>query len=310
MRETVTTAAAVHISPACRLRALASACSYLFFQNEPSYSYSVFHTETTRSCVVPYQKRRAHSVRGTLSPMPCHQHAQHMLESPPFRPPLAMLELLGSTLASKDVVDLRPTRDAAACLGARVSSLIALVHSDNETVCEALEQHATGEFQQPIRHADQPAHNVSALCHRDFHLQSHLPGDADVFLWWQAQRFWSTHPILAYLRKSAAEGHLTRPKAAAIIMFDMTNWRDAGEWQALKRNATWWHEVAFDERSQCMATAPERHRPICSARACGTWLAASFPLRATDSPAAKDMVDHNHGALGVAGHVATHPGCA
>ena len=127
------------------------------------------------------------------------------------------------------------------------------------------------------------------------------------------QRFWMNGPILALLRDTAAHG-LIRPHAVATILFDLTQWRDAGEWQGMKRNATWWAEASFDERSVCLQKAPERHKPLCATRGCGVWVAAAFPLHAKAIEIEKNMrsrrpVDRHHGAEGVEGRLDVPPNC-
>ena len=84
---------------------------------------------------------------------------------------------------------------------------------------------------------------------------------------------------------------------------------DAGEWQQLKPNATWWREVAFDERVHCFTHVSEARQALCSARACGTWLVARFPLHRDAMLRAELQLrsgraprNWDHGAPGVAGH--------
>ena len=80
------------------------------------------------------------------------------------------------------------------------------------------------------------------------------------------QRFWMNGPILALLRDTAAHG-LIRPHAVATILFDLTQWRDAGEWQGMKRNATWWAEASFDERGPVPSEgARTAQAALCDAR--------------------------------------------
>ena len=99
--------------------------------------------------------------------------------------------------------------------------MAALVHSDNATLCTELERHAKDAFRRVDR-----ALNYSARCGVDFHQSGAMPG-ADVYLWWQQQKFWQTGAILTLLRDLAARGAL-RPRAEALVMFDLTQWRDAG----------------------------------------------------------------------------------
>jgi hypothetical protein len=234
--------------------------------------------------------------------MLCHA----AIEAPPFRPPARLLGLLTSErMAGRDVVDLRPTVDAAACYPRLARSVQALVHTDNDTFCEELERHA----------AERHGANFSAACHRDFHRPEHLP-DGDIFVWWQMQKFWSTGAILAFLR-ARAEANAIRPNAVAMVLFDMTQWRDAAEFQAMKRDTTWWHEVAFDERQHCLSRVSDRHKPLCTTRACGSWIAASFPLHGETLKAGETRADKlqltpdlSHGAAGVPGHAEGSPNCS
>lgn len=234
-----------------------------------------------------------------------HDACHSTLEAPPFRPPHAMLAMLASeVLAGQDVVDLRPTIDAAGCYSHRARSVQALVHPNhNATVCEQLEDHVRAERS---RHHDQQQHtimsarlNYTALCGRDFRARPADVPDGDLFLWWQQQRYWDHGAILGILRDRVSQGAIRR-SANAIIMFDMTQWRDAGQWQGMKGQATWWHETAFDEREACRTLLPtERPQSICAGRACGTWLAARFPLVVLDDTQMKEwrktLTDQSHG---------------
>ena len=211
------------------------------------------------------------------------------------------LRVLADLVRDKDVVDLRPTMDTAPCLATSTRSVLALVHSNNESDCEALNRHAANHHS---------INNFTALWPRDYHLVNDLP-DGDAFLWWQQLKFWTNAANLELLRHRVSSG-LIRPRAQAIVMFDLTQWRDSGDWQKMKPNATWWHETAFDERALCAATAPERHRALCESRACGTWLVASFDLDTAADRVPSNEVPHtdsHHGAFGVAGHAEEAPKC-
>jgi hypothetical protein len=228
----------------------------------------------------------------------CHGHN----EAPPFRPPVPMLTLLMREFAGKDVVDLRPTADAAACYPRLARSVTALVHHDNSSMCRELEQHASSRTR---------GGNYTAHCNIDYHTKAALP-DADAFVWWQQLRFWDNGQLLSLLRSRPQ-----RPGAVAMILFDMTQWRDAGNFQAMKKNATWWYEILFDERAHCLrytTSAPERlrHQGLCTGksggRACGAWVAARFALDVSSmewSEKEQDRTSNNFGgALGVSGHAA------
>ena len=190
------------------------------------------------------------------------------MAAPPLRPPQNLLTVISSRVSGRDVVDLRPTLDSTSCLSHRSGSLVALMNTANESSCQ--------DFETFVHKAG--GHQFSVMCGHDYHRS--VP-DGDVYLWWQQTKFWINGAALALLQSQVVAGKI-RASAEALIMFDMTSWRDAGDWQHMRPRVTWWHQVSFDEREQCKANLAERHHTLCSSgRACGQWIVAAFPLNAS-----------------------------
>ena len=103
--------------------------------------------------------------------------------------------------------------------------------------------------------------------------------DADFYMWWSRLPFWSTGPILQTLRAARAKGQIRRT-ARALILFDMTQWRDAGIEQGMHSNATWSTSVGFDEVDSCHTLKPAdaKWQELCNHRANGSWVASTFAL--------------------------------
>ena len=214
----------------------------------------------------------------------------HADEGPPSRPPLALLRVIAHRVAGLDVVDLRPSTDVASCLAHTAASFRALNPSSNLTVCAEFEARARQH------HAGRAANLSVVGCGSDYHRG--VP-DADIYLWWQRLPGWTVGGTLSLLRGFAAGGHI-RASAHAIIMFDLTSWRDAGDWQHMDSQATWWTQVAFDERVACARTLPESyHQPLCHSkttpkgvdpgRACGMWAAGAFALAPAVWPTSREQ---------------------
>ena len=200
---------------------------------------------------------------------PCAAYAPG--ESPPFQPPTALLLVIARLIRGADVVDLRPGLGMAACLASHARSVTALVQT-NSSKCTELAAHVSA-------HAHTP-HNVSVRCPHDFHV-SGFP-DADFYLWWQMIRFWDSGVIRRMLvSSSASRGGPIRRGARALVLYDMTQWRDAISWQDTRMNATWHKEVTFDDVAHCLATVEASRQALCATRGNGSWIAATFDLDAT-----------------------------
>ena len=206
-----------------------------------------------------------------------------LLDAPPARAPIGLLRVLAHLFKDKDVVDLRPTADADACYSHSARSVVAFGVVGNDSECSAYEA-AVGRHN--VIHAQ-----LSVVCGKDF--RRDLPPDGDIFTWWQRLPMWANGAVLNLLKGAVARGAI-RPSAHALILYDLTSWRDAGDWQHAQSDATWWHQSSFDERRECLATMAERHRPLCMStmtskglnpgRACGRWAAGLFPLNANATP--------------------------
>ena len=197
------------------------------------------------------------------------------------------MRAVAAYVKGKDVVDIRPTTDVAACLLRTARSVTSVVVSTNATMCASFEAtvHRT-------RHGHAPV-NYSVLCSASDYKRG-VP-DGDVFIFWQRLPGWSVGGTRSILRAFAAEGRI-RPTAVVLTLFDLTSWRDAGDWQGSEAAASWWHQAAFDERAECLRIStdliPARHQAQCRAvggakgtatagRACGRWAAGAFPLSPT-----------------------------
>ena len=215
-----------------------------------------------------------------------------MINAPPSRAPVALLHVLAHSLfVGKDVVDLRPQADSDACYAHTAKSLLA-VHTamprpcPTNSLCNA--STSCEDYQTHIR--QQHGHTrYSAVC-SDFRSTRVVP-DGDYYIWWQRQPYWANGLIVGLLRDAQAHGQI-RSSARAVIMYDLTMWRDAADWQTAQLSAIWHETVAFDEREACLRQPwpdhPEKYRPLCRAvepgskavggRACGMWAAAVYPL--------------------------------
>ena len=204
----------------------------------------------------------------------------------PERPPLTLLHGMARYVEGKAVVDIRPTTDVAVCfLHSGAASVTAIYTAKNHTQCEG--------FEASVRRQRRNA-NFSVICSpTDYH--AGVP-DADVYVWWQRLPGWTVGGTLSLLRGFVASGRI-RSSAHALIMFDLTSWRDAGDWQKRDMMSVWWFQAAFDERVQCSRLGlPPKYQSVClatagsstgmkptSGRACGRWAVGAFPLVSSDS---------------------------
>ena len=181
--------------------------------------------------------------------------------------PAALLTLLAHTvIKGYDVVDIRPGFDSASCLASSAKSLVALNKPLNESRCRQLEDYVAANAH--------GANSVNFTCsNRDYFrvagksllaAENTMP-DADFYMWWSRLPFWSIGPILQTLRGAAARGHIRRT-ARALILFDMTQWRDAGIEQGMHANATWSTSVAagLTQRTPSHCSAPTAFRVLLS----------------------------------------------
>lgn len=206
----------------------------------------------------------------------------------PFSPPTAVLLVLAHLVKDRDVVDLRPALSSSSCLASTARSLTSLVHM-NQSRCDELatyvsehsafsQQHGEEQQERKTRRlfehqTVQQSANYSVRCMHDYH--AHGFPDADYYVWWQMLRFWDNGAIKRLLSGASDRGAIRRG-ASALLMYDMTQWRDAIDWQSTGSSATWHKEVPFDNVEHCLETAPEKHAAVCRQRGNGTWIVASF----------------------------------
>ncbi len=211
--------------------------------------------------------------------------------APPHRPPITLLRAVAAYVKDLEVVDIRPTEDVAACLLHTARSVRSVINSPNATYCAAFEDTVKSlgsGHHEHHGHGHEKAANYSTVCSADY--RQGVP-DGDVYVFWQRLPGWSVGGTVGVLRDFAKAG-LIRPSARVVTLFDLTSWRDAGDWQHSDMMTTWWHQSGFDERTECVrvsgtARIPAKYQSLClavggakpnSGRACGMWAAGAFPL--------------------------------
>ena len=202
----------------------------------------------------------------------------------PDAEPALLLKHVSHLIRGADVMDLRPGFDSAACFASFAKSLIAMNRPLNASRCVEMDAYVAA-------HAHKlHEHTPNFTCSNDEYFalvgksveavsQTRLP-DMDVYLWWQRMPFWSTAALLEILRRAAAKGDI-RHTARALVLFDMTQWRDAISEQSLHANATWTSgHVLFDEVEECISRHDEsaKSQVLCHGRANGSWIASMFAL--------------------------------
>ena len=196
-------------------------------------------------------------------------HRCQQLESAPFVPPASLLLVLARVVKGAEVVDLRPSAGVAHCLSSAAKAYTALsVGSLNASRCHALED--------AVHPEEQISESHTFACRENYDFHKHGIPDADYIMWWQMLRFWTTPTVFSYLAHAGRHDRI-RKTAHALLLFDMTQWRDAIDWQNVHMNATWHTQVAFDETELCLARHPTKAE-LCNTRANGSWIAATFPL--------------------------------
>ena len=250
---------------------------------------------------------------------PC---AVSALGIPPFGPPEHLSHALSALVADKTVVNLRSgAHDLDTCLASTAARVVTLATpGSSEAQC--------AEYDAQIRSSLERHHGIKSYNHSSLWCSAPSAAtvrgkggivtfgqriidegvpvpDADFFLWWQRRPHWLSGQLLDALKQNVREGKL-RSTSRALVLFDMTQWVDAIDWEvSLEPNATWWRSSEFDERGRCNETIEERlapqlngtpispvllqkHRSICATRACGRWVAATFSL-AADEPGSQQQ---------------------
>lgn len=163
--------------------------------------------------------------------------------------------------------------DTAPCYASTAKSLTALTSDNNETHCAEAEAHV-----QAVLTGVAAGGKFHAKCGTDF--RQGVPS-ADYYLWWSRLPLWHNGEILSNLRAAAAKGAI-RSGGRAAILYDMTQWRDAGQWQNMdcEKNASFIRKVDFNDTARCFANENvlARHKPLCATRSTGAWNVAVFEL--------------------------------
>ena len=185
------------------------------------------------------------------------------LDSTPVRSPQAVHSFLTRIFHGRALVEIGSRQgDGISCFGRVTRSAVAVEMA--RPYCRHLVQRATRLV----------APNYSVVCASAF-IAGACP-DADVYTWWQ-QGDLTDGKMLAHLRALVRSGKV-RQTATAVVLF--SSWhRDRRSWRQLQTAATWWREVAFDERPLCrQLLSRSRESSETCARANGTFKVAEFSL--------------------------------